>query len=83
MTAVFYGLCMFVSLFFFFWFKISRRMVLEHEEWASEEPSFLFSKEELWKLCKNKLAHAIWKDSRKKSAYHQQTPKKYKNVRYY
>ena len=46
-------------IIFFFWFKISRMMVLEHEERASEEPSFLFSKEELWKLCKNKLAHAI------------------------
>ena len=58
-------------------------MVLEHKEWASEEPSFLSSKEELSKFCKDKLAHAIWKDSRKKSADHQQTPKKYKNARYY
>lgn len=58
MTAVSYGLCIFVFFFFFFFgfvFMISRRMVLEHKEWASEE-SFLSSKEELWKFCKDKLA---------------------------
>lgn len=51
--------------------------VPEDKERASEETSSLLLKGEVWKVHKNQLIHAIWKDPRgKKSADHQQTPKR-------
>lgn len=48
-------------LVFWFVFKISRRIVKVPEDkgQASEEPSFLFLKGQLWKLYKNQVTHAI------------------------
>lgn len=52
-----------VCFVFVLWcvFKISRKMagVPEDKERASEEASFLFLKEGLWKVYQNQLTHAI------------------------